>query len=93
MKQHNKGKYADEDFLSASKNDFNEGLDMIAALSAKTAFLKSNSDARRALKENAVSVNKEKVNEDFTISINDLIAEKYVLLQRGKKSYFLLVVE
>ncbi|PQJ76837.1 tyrosine--tRNA ligase [Polaribacter glomeratus] len=73
--------------------DIAEGLDMIGALAAKTNFLKSNSDARRALNENAVSVNKEKVDENFVITAKDLIADKYVLLQRGKKSYFLLSVE
>ncbi len=78
---------------SVSKEDIDNGLDMIGALSAKTNFLKSNSDARRALKENAISVNKEKVKEDYTISTTDLIANTYVLLQRGKKSYFLLKVE
>ena len=73
--------------------DIEEGLDMIGALAAKTNFLNSNGDARRALKENAISVNKEKVKEDFTISKEDLIADKYVLLQRGKKTYYLLKVE
>jgi tyrosyl-tRNA synthetase len=73
--------------------DIAEGIDMIGALAAKTNFLKSNGDARRALKENAISVNKEKVKDDFTISKDDLIANKYVLLQRGKKTYYLLVVE
>ena len=74
-------------------SDIEDGLDMIGALAAKTGFLASNGDARRALKENAISVNKEKVKEDFTISKEDLIADKYVLLQRGKKTYYLLVVE
>ncbi|MEZ7855916.1 MAG: tyrosine--tRNA ligase, partial [Polaribacter sp.] len=74
-------------------SDIEEGLNMIGALAAKTNFLASNGDARRALKENAISVNKEKVKEDFTISKEDLIANKYVLLQRGKKTYYLLVVE
>ena len=78
---------------SVTKEDIDTGLDMIGALAAKTSFLASNSDARRALKENAVSVNKEKVKEDYTITSADLIANKYVLLQRGKKSYFLLNVE
>ena len=73
--------------------DVEEGLDMIGALAAKTNFLNSNGDARRALKENAISVNKEKVKEDYKISKEDLIANKYVLLQRGKKTYYLLVVE
>ncbi len=75
-----------------SQADISEGLSMIDALSGKTNFLKSNGDAKRALKENAVSVNKGKIKEDFVITIQDLIADKYVLLQRGKKSYFLLKV-
>jgi tyrosyl-tRNA synthetase len=73
--------------------DINNGLDMIGALAAKTGFLKSNGDARRALKENAISVNKEKVKEDFSITAADLINDKFVLLQRGKKNYYVLVVK
>ena len=73
--------------------ELDEGLDMIGALAAKTHFLNSNGDARRALKENAISVNKEKVKEGFTITKKDLIATKFVLLQRGKKTYYLLKVE
>ena len=76
-----------------SSDEIANGLDMIGALAAKTNFLKSNGEARRALKENAISVNKNKVKEDFTITQEDLIANKYVLLQRGKKTYYLLVVE
>jgi len=67
------------------------GLDIVAAFS-ETGFLKSNSEVRRALSENSISVNKEKVTEGYQISETDLIAEKYVLLQRGKKSYFILKV-
>ena len=77
---------------SVSKEDIDNGLDMIGALAAKTGFLKSNGEARRALKENAISVNKEKVKEDFVISTADIIANAYVLLQRGKKNYFLLKI-
>ncbi|WP_248724892.1 tyrosine--tRNA ligase [Seonamhaeicola sp. ML3] len=75
-----------------STSDFNNGLDMIAALAEKGGFLKSNGEARRALKENSISVNKEKVKEDYIISEKDLINGKFVLLQRGKKNYFLLSV-
>ena len=77
---------------SVSKEDIDSGLDMIGALAAKTGFLNSNGEARRALKENAISVNKEKVKEDFVISSSDIIANAYVLLQRGKKNYFLLKI-
>lgn len=75
-----------------SKEDIDNGLDMIGALAAKTGFLNSNGEARRALKENAISVNKEKVTDSFMISSSDIIADCYVLLQRGKKNYFLLKI-
>ncbi len=75
-----------------SRLEINEGLDMIAALAAKTGFLKSNSEARRALKENAVSVNKEKVNENFKITSKDLIKNRYVLINKGKRFSYLIKV-
>ena len=74
-----------------SQRELDEGMDMIAALSAKTGFLSSNGEARRELKQNSISVNKEKVGEDFTITAKDLINGQYVLLQRGKKNYYILV--
>lgn len=75
-----------------SQTDLNEGLDMIAALSANTNFLASNSEARRALKENAVSVNKEKVTEDYQLTANDLINNKYIILNKGKKNTYIIKV-
>tara|TARA_R110000765_G_scaffold60331_1_gene116778 strand:- start:1869 stop:3161 length:1293 start_codon:yes stop_codon:yes gene_type:complete len=74
-----------------SKSELADGLDMIGALAAKTNFLGSNGEARRELKQNSISVNKEKVKEDFLITADDLINDKFVLLQRGKKNYFVLV--
>lgn len=75
-----------------SREDLENGLDMIGALAAKTGFLGSNGEARRELKQNSISVNKEKIREDYRITSADLISNKYVLLQRGKKNYFVLVV-
>lgn len=76
-----------------SKGELEEGLDMIGALAAKTGFLTSNGEARRELKQNSISVNKQKVKEDYNITETDLINDKFVLLQRGKKNYFVLVVD
>jgi tyrosyl-tRNA synthetase len=73
-----------------TSEDLNNGMDIIAALSGKTSFINSNAAARRALKENSISVNKVKVGEEFNITNKDLIAEKYILLQKGKKNFFLL---
>lgn len=75
-----------------AKSELENGLDMIGALAAKTGFLGSNGEARRELKQNSISVNKEKVKEDYVLTTTDLINDKFVLLQRGKKSYFVLVV-
>ena len=65
-------------------------MDIIGALAEKTGFLKSNSEARRALKENSISVNMSKVAEGYIITPNDLINDRFVLLERGKKSKFIL---
>jgi len=71
-------------------SEIENGLDIIGAMAEKTGFLKSNGEARRALKENSISVNKEKVKEGYMVSKSDLINNQFVLLQRGKKSYFIL---
>jgi len=75
-----------------SSNEIEKGYDLVAAFSTDTQFLKSNSEVRRALKENSISVNKEKVQEGYELTKADLINDKFVLLQRGKKSYFVLRV-
>ncbi|NNC82811.1 MAG: tyrosine--tRNA ligase [Flavobacteriales bacterium] len=69
------------------------GLSIIDALAGETGFLKSNGEARRALKENSISVNKEKVDDGKMLDADDLLNERYILLQRGKKNYYLLKVE
>ncbi|GAB1856169.1 tyrosine--tRNA ligase [Flavobacteriaceae bacterium MHTCC 0001] len=76
-----------------NRANIDAGLDIIGALAEKGGFLKSNGEARRALKENSISVNKEKVKEDYKITQADLINDKFVLLQRGKKNYFVLTVK
>jgi tyrosyl-tRNA synthetase len=78
---------------SIARTELKDGLDMIGALAAKTGFLSSNGEARRELKQNSISVNKEKVTEDYLIRESDLVNDRYVLLQRGKKNYFVLVVD
>lgn len=75
-----------------SRTEFDGGLDMIAALSAKTGFLASNGEARRALKENSISINKEKVGEEYLLSTNDLINGKYIIINKGKKNTYIIKV-
>ena len=73
-----------------SKADLRLGiLDIVAE---KTQIFASKGEARRMIKSNAVSINKEKIKEDHQLSENDLLNGKYILAQKGKKNYFLIIV-
>jgi tyrosyl-tRNA synthetase len=76
-----------------SRDEFNGSMSIIDALAAKTGFLSSNSEARRELKANAISVNKEKVGEEFLLTNDHLINGKYVLLGKGKKNNYILIID
>ena len=76
-----------------SRDDIQNGIDIVTVLNEKTGFLKSNGEARRALTANSISINKEKVKEDFVLSNSDLINNQFVLLQSGKKNYFVVRVK
>ena len=76
--------------ISTSK--LSKGLEIENLLASDTNFLKSVSEARRSLKENSISINKNKIAENYKVSKSDLINNKYILLQRGKKNYYLLIV-
>ena len=78
---------------TVSRSELKEGLGIIDAMSAKTGFLKSNGEARRELKQNAISVNKSKVTEEFIVTEESLINDKYLLLSKGKKTNYILIVE
>ena len=73
-----------------SRNEIEEGINIVEILNTKTGFFKSNGEARRALTANSISVNKEKVTEEFVLAANDLINNQFVLLQSGKKNYFVV---
>jgi tyrosyl-tRNA synthetase len=72
-----------------SRSLVSEGANIVDFLSEATGFLSSKGEARRALKENSISINKEKVQDDYSITESDLIQDRYILLQRGKKNYFI----
>ena len=73
-----------------SKIDLKFGI--LEILAEKTKVFSSKGEARRMIKSNAVSVNKEKITEQAQLSEKDLINGKYILAQKGKKSYFLITV-
>lgn len=79
--------------FEVSKEEILQGINIIDLLAEKTQILASKGEVRRALKENSLSVNKEKVKEDFVTSNNDLLNTQYILVQKGKKNYFIIVAK
>jgi tyrosyl-tRNA synthetase len=75
-----------------SSKEFEAGIGILDFLSAKAGAFKSNGEARRMLKDNAVSINKSKITEAFELTNDSLLNNKYVLVQKGKKNYFLVKV-
>lgn len=63
---------------------------IVDLLTDKSGFLKSKSEAQRELKGNSISVNKEKVTDAFVLEENQLIDGQFLLLQKGKKNYFII---
>jgi len=76
-----------------SRAEFKEGIGLFDFLAGKTGVFKSNGEARRMLKDGGVSINKQKISESYQISEKDLLNDKYILVQKGKKNYFLVTVE
>ena len=76
--------------VKIKKSSLMKGLSVIEALSMKGSILNSLSEARRALKEKSVYINKSRVDENKILDVSDLIIEGIVLIQRGKKKYLIL---
>jgi tyrosyl-tRNA synthetase len=81
--------FEDVPSVKISKSDY-DSIPNFEKFLQVTGFFKSNSDIRRSLSENSVMINKERVNDDFDFKSISLIKKKYILLQRGKKNYFLV---
>ncbi len=73
--------------------DIENGVDIIELLAGKTQILASKGEARRGLKENSISINKEKVKEGFIVNADCLLNNRYILVQKGKKNYFIVHVK
>lgn len=80
--------------FNVAKADFEAGVNVLDLLADKTDVFPSKGELRRTIKQNGLSINKEKVqSEEQNFSTTDLIGEKYLLVQRGKKNYFLIIAE
>ena len=77
-----------------SRTDLENGIHIVDLLSDKTMIMSSKGEARRALKNNAIAINKEKVQDaELMVGPDYLIDGQYILLQSGKKNYYLLIVK
>ncbi len=79
--------------VAVSKEKVSEGLDITEFLATETEIFASKGEARRMLKDNGLSVNKEKVNDAYQITSSDLLNGRYILVQKGKKNYYLVIAE
>ena len=66
-------------------------VDIMSLLAQESQVFASKGEARRMIGSNAVSINKEKINLETNLSTSDLLNDKYLLVQKGKKNYFLLI--
>lgn len=72
------------------KGDLNSGIEIIELTAQLTDIFSSNGEARKLIQGNGLSLNKTKVDLNKLVGVNDLIADKFLLVQKGKKNYFLL---
>jgi len=78
--------------FTIQKGDLEAGIGVIDLLAEKTTIVNSKGEARRSLKENSISINKEKIGLDAKVSVADLLNDTYILVQKGKKNYFLVEI-
>jgi tyrosyl-tRNA synthetase len=75
------------------KNIFTDGTNLIELLAEKTTIFPSKGEARKMIQAGGVSLNKLKVADiNLKVAATDLLNEKYLLIQKGKKNYFLIKV-
>jgi tyrosyl-tRNA synthetase len=77
--------------FAVSKTELEAGINILDLLAVKTSVFPSKGEARRMIKGGGVSINKRRLsNPEETISADALLNHKFILIQKGKKNYFLL---
>jgi len=73
-------------------SDFNKGINIINLLTVNTSIFTSNGDVNRTISGGGISINKVKIKgSDEIISSSNLIGDKYILVQKGKNNYFIII--
>ncbi|MFN7014275.1 MAG: tyrosine--tRNA ligase, partial [Bacteroidia bacterium] len=96
-------KLSEKDFLSVfsgvpqfhiSKSELEKGVNIIELIATHCAIFPSKGEARKMMQGGGVLLNKNKVEDaEFVVTTSNLINNKYLLVQKGKKNYFLIIVE
>jgi len=77
-----------------SKSLLESGVDVVEGLTSYAPVFSSKGEVRRIIKEGGLSINKEKVTDEHSkLCAKDLLNNRYLLVQRGKKHYYLLLAE
>jgi tyrosyl-tRNA synthetase len=80
--------------FTIQKDHLANGINIVDLLAEQTQIVASKGDARRAIKGNAISVNKAKIgSHEHTVGADDLLQGEYLMVENGKKNKFMLVVE
>ncbi len=80
--------------FSVKASLFTEGVNVLDLLAEEASVFSSKGELRRTIKGGGMSINKEKVNNaEMNIDASALLNDKYLLIQKGKKNYFLLIAE
>ena len=79
--------------FTVAKEKLENGISVVDLAAVETAMFASKGEIRRELKQNSISLNKTKIGEDYMVSANDILSCGCLLLQKGKKNYFLVNVE
>ena len=70
-----------------------EGVNIVELTASETNMFASKGEVKRALKENSISLNKAKITDAYQVSEKDLLSDSIILVQKGKKNYYLLEVK
>lgn len=70
-----------------------DGINIVELTAAETNMFASKGEVKRALKENSISLNKAKISDTYQVTEKDLLSDSIILVQKGKKNYYLVEVK
>lgn len=79
--------------FTVAKGKIASGIDVVDLLAVETNVFASKGEIKRALKENSISINKAKIAEGYSVTATDVLADSYIVVQKGKKNYYLIIVK